>query len=203
MKSITLARRVLTPRTMVIASSLSLADEDLAPRRPATVEAIDARLSVWGQATRQAVVRRAEALASGACLFAETHGREASQIASQPVDPVAVLLGTSPAELGALASSLLPAAVVTSCRILWVDPSRLSENLLIAMTPHLEAARGEIRRVQALHRRRARLWKEDIDRLNQLREDVEALAVPRGGAPVVEGVVQMLEQLRARRLSRS
>ena len=35
-------------------------DEDLSPRRPASVEAIDARLSVWGQASRNAITRRAK-----------------------------------------------------------------------------------------------------------------------------------------------
>jgi hypothetical protein len=194
---------MLTPEAMVIASQLHPVDEDLAPRRPASVEAIDARLSVWGQATRQAVVRRAEALSSGACVFAERHGREAALVASKPVDPVAVLLGASPGDLGDLAGSLLPSAVTSSCRILWVDPSRLSENLLSALGPHLEDARSEIRRVQALHRRRARLWRDDVDRLNQLREDVEGLVVPRGGPKVVEGVIDALEALREAHAARS
>ena len=181
---------------MVIASQSYAADDDLAPRRPATVEAIDARLSVWGQASRQAIVRRAEALCQGSGLFAEQHGRESAAIRAVPVDPVGALLGQGPQEIGQLAASLLPEAVRSSCRILWVDPSRLSENLLLALGPHLEAARSEIRRVQALHRRRARLWRDDVERLNQLREDVESLTVPRGGPSVVQGVISTLDGLR-------
>lgn len=198
-----MARHMLTQCIMVIASPLQLADDDLAPRRPATVEAIDARLSVWGQAARQAIVRRADALTDGARLFAEQHGRESASIQVNPVDAVAALLGHVSGDLGELAASLLPEAVRASCRILWVDPSRLSENLLLALGPHLESARSEIRRIQALHRRRARLWRDDVDRLNQLREDVEALTVPRGGPRVVEGVIETLEALRVRRAIRS
>lgn len=184
---------------MVSAPHLLLpGDDDLAPRRPATVEAIDARLSVWGQASRQAIVRRADALTDGARLFAERHGRESAVLAPTSVEAIGALLGHSSDDLGQLAASLLPEAVRASCRILWVDPSRLSENLLTALGSHLESARSEIRRIQALHRRRARLWRDDVDRLNQLREDVEGLTVPRGGPKVVEGVIETLEQLRVR-----
>lgn len=196
-----LARTVLLRCVMVTASHLSMEDDDLAPRRPATVEAIDARLSVWGQASRQAIARRADALCDAAGLFADRHGRESAVLATLPVDAVGALLGQDSEALGYLAGSLLPEAVRASCRILWVDPSRLSENLLAALGPHLEGARAEIRRVQALYRRRARLWRDDVDRLNQLREDVEALTVPRGGPKVVEGVIETLELLRTRRAS--
>lgn len=183
---------------MVSVSQLPMTDEDLAPRRPATVEAIDARLSVWGQASRQAVVRRADALCDAATAFAECHGRESGQLAIGPADTLDAVLGVTPRSLALLGATLLPEAVRTSCRILWVDPHRLSENLLSALNPHLEAARAEIRRIQALHRRRARLWRDDPDRLSQLRIDVEALSVPRGGPRVVNGVIEVFEELRAR-----
>lgn len=183
---------------MVSVQHLSMTDEDLAPRRPATVEAIDARLSVWGQASRQALGRRADALCEAAANFADSHGRDAARIAVGPVDAVDALLGNQPKNLALLGATLLPDAVRSSCRILWVDPARLSENLLGALSPHLEAARAEIRRVQALHRRRARLWRDDPDRLHQLRIDVEALTVPRGGERVVNGVTEVFEELRDR-----
>lgn len=173
-------------------------DDDLAPRRDATVEAIDARLSVWGQASRQAIVRRARALSDAAGMFAERHGRESAHLQLVDVDPLRAMLGSDSQELGHLAAQLLPESVRSSCRILWVDPSRLSENLLSALGPHLESARGEIRRLQALHRRRARLWRDDVDRLNQLRADVEELTVPRGGPRVAQGVIDSLEALRIR-----
>ncbi|MBX2810568.1 MAG: hypothetical protein KTR25_02105 [Myxococcales bacterium] len=181
---------------MVFATKLHATDDDLAPRRPATVEAVDARLSVWGQASRNAIGRRADALSAAASAFAERHGREAAVLSSMPVDGVEAVLGRDPTSLGLLAATVLPSAVRSSCRILWVDPSRLTENLLLALAPHLEAARAEIRRIQALHRRRARLWRHDVERLNQLREDVEGLTVPRGGDKVVEGVLETLEKLR-------
>lgn len=188
---------------MVTASSVVLLDHDLAPRRPATVDAIDARLSVWGQASRQALVRRAASLAEAARELAAAHGREAAWIGTGPVDGVAAMLGTGSEDLGRLCASLLPSTIPASCRILWVDPSRLTENLLAALAPHLEGARSEIRRVQALHRRRARLWREDPDRLDGLRTDVEALSVPRSGPRIVDGVLRELEKHRARVATRA
>ena len=184
---------------MVTASAIPLIDDDLAPRRPATVEAIDARLSVWGQASRVALGRRADSLAEAAIAFAELHGREAARVATTPVDGVAAMLGTGAEDLARLAASLMPHCVRSSCRILWVDPDRLTESILASAQPHLDGARAEIRRVQALHRRRARLWRDDPDRLNQLREDVEALSVPRAGPRVVAGALAGLE----RQLSRA
>ena len=195
-KLIEMARGVLSDSDMVFATKLHATDDDLAPRRPATVEAVDARLSVWGQASRHAIGRRADALSAAAGVFAERHGREAAVLSSMPVDGVEAVLGNDSSTLGMLAATVLPEAVRSSCRILWVDPSRLTENLMVALGPHLEAARAEIRRIQALHRRRARLWRHDVERLNQLREDVEALTVPRGGQKVIDGVVETLEKLR-------
>lgn len=180
---------------MVIAEALMIVD-DLAPRRAATVEAVDARLSVWGQASRQAILRRADALSDAAGLFAERHGRASMALTAPKVDPLQAIMGQDAESLGHLAAALLPDEIRSSCRILWVDPSRLAENLLLALGPHLESARAEIRRMQALHRRRARLWRQDGERLNQLREDVESLTVPRGGPRVVEGTLATLEQLR-------
>ena len=182
---------------MVTASAISLID-DLAPRRPATVDAIDARLSVWGQAARLAIGRRAESMAEASKAFAEEHGREAARVATAPVDGVAAVLGAGSEDLARLAASLLPSSVRASCRILWVDPDRLGEALLAEVQPHIDGARAEIRRIQALHRRRARLWRDDPERLNQLRDDVEALSVPRSGARVVAGVLAALERQRAR-----
>ena len=98
-------------------------------------------------------------------------------------------------DLGKLAATLLPDAVRCSCRILWVDADRLTENLLNALSVHLENARAEIRRIQALHRRRARLWRADVERLNALREDVESLRVPRGGPAVADATFEVLESL--------
>lgn len=188
---------------MVTATHLEIFDRDLAPRRPATVEAIDARLSVWGQASRLAITRRAESLAEAAELFAARHGRDAARLATGPVDGVAAMLGLEAEEIGLLAAGLLPSTVRASCRILWVDPARLSENLLSALAPHLDGARGEIRRLQALHRRRARLWKDDPERLDKLRNDVESLTVPRSGPRVIAAMVEELEKHRARALARA
>lgn len=149
------------------------------PRRPATTLALDARLSVWGQAARQASERRAEALMDGAQIYVEWVGRHA-EILRKRTRPAAVpLVDPNVEALIGLGVELLPAVVGRSCRLLWVDPERVRENLSLALQPELEAARGEVRRIQALYRRRARLWQNDQHRLDGLREEIEGLKVPR------------------------
>ncbi len=163
-------------------------------RRPASVAAIDARLSVWGHAARKALQLRAVALCDGAALFAERHGRAAMQVGAAEAEPVEALLGIDAEPLGQLAAALLPDAIRGSCRILWVDPVRLTGTLLAALEPDLRAAKLEIRRQQAQHRRRARLWRDDHLRLDGLRVEVEGLSVPRGGPTTVQGVLDVLER---------
>ncbi|MEL7368111.1 MAG: hypothetical protein AAFN74_04295 [Myxococcota bacterium] len=158
------------------------ASSDLAPRRPATVQAIDARLSVWGQAAREGVGRRAKVVAEGSAIYVEHVGRQAEIIRTVPVDHGLALLSTEIDVLVLVATAFLPASVKSSCRLLWVDPERLRNNMEIALQEASDAARAEIRRRQALYRRRARLWQGDIDRLNGLREEVESLRVPRAPA---------------------
>ena len=153
--------------------------DDLAPRRPATIPALDARLSVWGQAAREAAGRRAEALVEGSVLYVERVGRNAEVLRPPETDPAVVLLGTGYDDLILLGARLLPVSVSLSCRLLWVDPDRLRERMAEALIPALEAARAEIRRRQALYRRRARLWQHDQERLDGPRVDLEALKVPR------------------------
>lgn len=154
-------------------------DDDLTPRRPATVQALDARLSVWGQAARDAVGRRAEAVAKGAALYVERVGRNSEILRPVPLDHRMALLSTEIDVLVLVAANIVPAAVKRSCRLLWVDPEKLEANILEELAPAIEGARAEIRRRQALYRRRARLWQNDPTRLNRLREEVESLRVPR------------------------
>ncbi len=153
--------------------------DDMTPRRPATLASLDARLSVWGQAARDATERRAEALVEGAVLYVERVGRNADVLRADATDPADAFLGEDYDSLVGLAAALLPTAVPQSCRLLWVDPDRLRERLLEALIPSLEAARAEVRRKQALYRRRARLWQHDEERMNRLRDELESLRVPR------------------------
>jgi hypothetical protein len=153
--------------------------DDLAPRRPATIASLDARLSVWGQAARDAASRRAEALVEGSVLYVERVGRNAEVLRSIEIDAANALLGAEYDPLVDLATGLLPMAVAQSCRLLWVDPDRLRERLAEALMPAIECARAEVRRRQALYRRRARLWQHDQERLNKLREELEGMKVPR------------------------
>ncbi len=177
---------------MVIAHSLTPQDEDLAPRRPATVQALDARLSVWGQAARDAVSRRAEVIARGAALYVERVGRNGEVLRAVPLDHRMALLSTETDVLVLVAASLIPAAVKRSCRLLWVDPEKLADNMLDDLQPAIEGARAEIRRRQALYRRRARLWQHDPQRLDRLREEVESLRVPRSNDNAAEMVARGL-----------
>jgi hypothetical protein len=163
---------------MVNAVNLDRMD-DYAPRRPATIASLDARLSVWGQAAREAIGRRAEALVDGAVIYVEHVGRNTSDLKPKSVDSAAALLDPGYESLIELATGLLPLSVKQSCRLLWVDPDRLRERLAEALMPAMEAAKAEIRRRQALYRRRARLWQNDQERLDGLRIDLEAMKVPR------------------------
>lgn len=172
--------------------------EDLEPRRPATIASIDARLSVWGQAARDAAGRRAEALVEGALLYVERVGRNAEVLRRSEQDAGTALLDTGYEALIELGACLLPAAVVQSCRLLWVDPDRLKERLEAALSPAVEAARTEVRRRQALYRRRARLWQHDQPRLNRLREEIEGIRVPRCSPAAPERIARgLLERHRA------
>lgn len=153
--------------------------DEAAPRRAATVGSLDARLSVWGQAAREAAGKRAEALVEGALQYIERVGRTAEALAAGEVDAGAALLEIEYDALVTLAGNLIPTAVSQSCRLLWVDPDRLRERLTDALNPSIEAARAEVRRRQALYRRRARLWQNDQARLNRLRDEIEAMRVPR------------------------
>ncbi|MBK8010051.1 MAG: hypothetical protein IPK13_01780 [Deltaproteobacteria bacterium] len=161
--------------------SQDLENDDAASlsRRNATVQALDARLSVWGHAAREAVDRRAEAIGRGAALYAERVGRNGEILRPVPLDARMALLSTETDVLVLLAANLIPEAVRTSARLLWVDPEKLCAHIARALEPAVEGARNEIRRRQALYRRRARLWADDAERLNRLREEVEALRVPR------------------------
>ncbi|MBI4820349.1 MAG: hypothetical protein HY791_29050 [Deltaproteobacteria bacterium] len=163
--------------------------EELAPRRAASVPALDARLSVWGQATREAVQSRANALARGAVLFAEEVGRSAAKVQGPIVEGSDALLALGADSLAALASNLLPGAVPQSCRLLWVDPERLEGRILNALAPAVDAARTAVRKRQALYRRRARLWKDHPDRLEELRDEVEGLRVPKCPPPAEVAVI--------------
>ena len=156
-------------------------DPIISARRPATVAGIDARLSAWGQAARDAVERRAKLVGAGACLYVERVGRNAEVLRPESIDLRLALLSTEIDVLVLVAASLLPDAVRRSCRLLWVDPEKLRANLLSDLAPAREGARAEIRRRQALYRRRARLWRNDPVRLDTLRTEVEGLRVPRSG----------------------
>jgi hypothetical protein len=166
---------------MVIAHSLPTEEDDPQRRRPATVQALDARLSVWGQAAREAVGRRAESLAQGAILYVERVGRNGEVLRPVPLDHRMALLSTETDVLVLVAASLIPTAVRRSCRLLWVDPEKMCQHIMDELAPAIDGARAEIRRRQALYRRRARLWQHDIARLARLREEVESLRVPRCG----------------------
>lgn len=174
------------------ATQSDLNPEDMVPRRPATVAALDARLTVWGQAARAAVERRAELVAIGAAQYVERVGRQAEVLQPVPVDARMALLSTDLEVLILVASSLLPHAVQRSCRLLWVDPDQLERNIRADLAEVVEAARAEIRRRQALYRRRARLWHDDQARLDSLREEVEGLRVPRSSETAVEVVARGL-----------
>lgn len=190
-----LALKVLRSSRMVMAQQSTMSEpseEDLVPRRPATVQALDARLSVWGQASREAVGRRAEALAKGAVVYVERVGRNAEVLRAIPLDHRMALLSTEAEALVLVAANLLPPAVKQCCRLLWVDPDKLYTRLMDDLTPAIEGARAEIRRRQALYRRRARLWQNDPVRLNRLREEIEGLRVPRCGNRAAERVARGL-----------
>jgi hypothetical protein len=166
--------------------------DDLAPRRPATLAALDARLSVWGQAARDASARRAEAAIEGAVMYVERVGRNAEVMQADAPEPAEALLDTEYDALVALVAQHLPAAVSQSCRLLWVDPDRLRERLAEALAPAIEASRGEVRRRQALYRRRGRLWQSDQERLDKLREELEDMKVPRCHAHAAERIARGL-----------
>lgn len=165
---------------MVNALNLEIESQvDYGVRQPATVAFLDARLSVWGQATREAIVRRSGALIRGAVTYVEHVGRNTEVLRPATVNCASALLGTEYEPLVQLATGLLPSAVQQSCRLLWIDPDRLQEQLGKALNPAMESAKAEIRRRQALYRRRARLWQNDQSKLDDLRIDLEALTVPR------------------------
>jgi hypothetical protein len=158
----------------------SLPHELEAPKRLPSVASFDARLSVWGHAAREGVVRRVQALVVGAALYVERVGRGAGGFApGRAIDGALELLDTEYGPLVDLGASFLPNVIAQSCRLLWIDTERLKERLEAALAPSMEAARAEIRRRQALYRRRARLWRADLLRLEQLRSEIEDLRVPR------------------------
>ena len=187
----------MTLAAMVNAINLDRMDE-YAPRRPATIASLDARLSVWGQAAREAISRRAEALVEGAVIFVEYVGRNTDSLKPRDTESAIALLDTEYDSLVDLSTALLPAAVRLSCRLLWVDPDRFRERFAEALIPSLEAAKSEIRRRQALYRRRARLWQNDQERLDGLRVDLEAMKVPRCHPYAVDLIARkLLEAYRA------
>lgn len=149
-------------------------------RRDATVDAIDARLTVWGQAARAAIPRRVEALVSAAVsAAAELKIPEGERAPQERVD---ALLLADIASLLPLVERALPGALCRARRLLWVDPERLEEELREELEPTCEAARQLVRKIQSRNRRRARLWAEDPVRLNRLREEVEGLRLPKAPA---------------------
>ncbi len=170
------------------------------PRRPCTVAALDARLSVWGQAARLAVERRAQIVAEGGAAYVQDVGRQAKDLDVLPVDATMALLATDLDLLVPLAASVIPGAITRSCRLLWVDPDKLEANINLDLSHAVEAARAEVRRRQALYRRRARLWKDDQARLDTLREEVEGLRVPRTGPLAADLVRRGLGQRQGRGL---
>jgi hypothetical protein len=161
-------------------------------RRPATVGSLDARLSVWGQAARDAAQKRAESLVEGALQYVERVGRTAEVLTARELDPGTTLLEVEYEALVNLGANLIPGSVAQSCRLLWVDPDRLRERLTEALAPAIEAARAEVRRRQALYRRRARLWQNDQARLNRLRDEIESMRVPRCCTTAAERVCRGL-----------
>lgn len=169
-----------------------VAHDELVARRSASIGGIDARLSVWGQASRDAAARRAEALVDGVLMYVEKVGRAAESLEVVELDAAQALLDVEYGPLVSLAGNLLPLAVSQSCRLLWVDPERLRERMNEALAPHVEAARAEVRRRQALYRRRARLWQGDQARLDRLRDEVESMRVPRCGSASAERVARGL-----------
>lgn len=186
---------------MVTAHVQVQAGPEETPRRSATVGSLDARLSVWGQAARDASSRRAEAIVEGALSYVDRVGRSAEGLQIRPLDPAAALLDSEYDSLVELAANLVPSAVVQACRLLWVDPDRLRDRLNDALAPALEAARGEVRRRQALYRRRARLWQNDQPRLDRLRDEVEAIRVPRCSSTAPERVLRGLLERHAAQIA--
>lgn len=179
-----LAPTVLGDSTMVSVPRIDTLEtafgpDELGQRRPATTTALDARLSVWGQAARAAAERRAEAMVEGSLLYVERVGRHAEVLRPRARGSEVALVDANVEALINLGVEMLPEVVTRSCRLLWVDPDRVRENLGLRLAPELEAARAEIRRVQALYRRRARLWQADQSRLDGLRDEIEQLRVPR------------------------
>lgn len=148
-------------------------------RRPATVAAIDARLMAWGDAARAAVPRRCEALITAAL---GAHGQLSGarmRPTPAPVPAPEGLLAADIASLLPLAEWALPPAMIRARRLLWVDPERLEQVLREQLAPSCREAGQRIRKIQSRHRRRARLWAQDPARLNALREEVEALRLPK------------------------
>ena len=97
----------------------------------------------------------------GAVIFVEYVGRNTDSLKPREMESATALLGTEYGSLVDLSTALLPATVKQSCRLLWVDPDRFRERFAEALIPSLEAAKAEIRRRQALYRRRARLWQNE------------------------------------------
>ena len=95
--------------------------DDTRPRRPATVAAIDARISVWGQAARKAIHRRAEALIGGAVDYAERVGRCAEGLPPQEVaaaeDPTPAPEEELPEYTDVLAPSIIEAIVGSNAAV--------------------------------------------------------------------------------------
>src|SRR5262249_59284985 len=100
------------------------------------------------------------------------------------------LLSTEAEVLVLVAASLLPDSVKNCCRLLWVDPDKLFERLMEDLAPAIDGARAEIRRRQALYRRRARLWQNDPAPLNPLREEDESLRAPRCSTKAAERITR-------------
>lgn len=178
------------------APSVATPEAERPARRPPTVPSIDARLSAWGQATRRAIKQRAGLLVDACQGFAEEVGRSAEYLPPGLGQASGLALqATDDGELLAIAAALLPETVRTSCRILWVDPEKLRFNLERALAAYIDEARHEVRRKQALYRRRARLWKDDPVRLARLRDEVESLRVPRVSDDLVARLVGGLRAL--------
>lgn len=151
-------------------------------RRDATVDSIDARLTVWGQAARAAIPRRVDALVAAA--VAASAELKIEEAARTPERGAEGLLLADIASLLPLVERALPDALCRARRLLWVDPERLEEELRAALEPACEAARQLVRKIQSRNRRRARLWAEDPARLNRLREEVEGLRLPKAPAAI-------------------
>jgi hypothetical protein len=192
-------RRAFSARTMVsvlqeaFESSLPTQSPPAVAQKIPSVASFDARLSVWGQAAREGVTKRIEALIQGAAIYVETVGRSSGALnAPRAVDGALELLDTEYGPLVDLGATLLPSAIAQSCRLLWIDVERLKDRLETALGPSMEGARAEIRRRQALYRRRARLWQSDARRLAQLRSEIEDLRVPRCAKAAPERIARGL-----------